>query len=178
LQISVPFKCMKTSSRTARSVRFGTIPILNGNMYGESYRASHQSADIVADYEPLRSGLCAALWREVEQRPSIDPNSGISPPVSDRQQQFLPAASNGAVLRPRHEHSAPAIAQPRLGELTGLGTQPRGGAFHGGPVRTHPSNVREGPAKSSLTPTTWKVPSGLLAPLVDGFRWPKDLPGV
>ncbi len=42
--------------------------MLNGNTFGESYRASHQSEDIVADYvNTFEVGYCAALWREVEQ---------------------------------------------------------------------------------------------------------------
>jgi SAM-dependent methyltransferase len=46
----------------------GTPPMLNGDSLSESYRASHQSADIVADYvSTFEVGYCAALWRKVEQ---------------------------------------------------------------------------------------------------------------
>ncbi|KZD21338.1 class I SAM-dependent DNA methyltransferase [Tardiphaga robiniae] len=42
--------------------------MLNGDTSSESYRASHQSADIVADYaKTFEVGYCAALWRNVEQ---------------------------------------------------------------------------------------------------------------
>ncbi|WP_371420885.1 class I SAM-dependent methyltransferase [Tardiphaga sp.] len=40
----------------------------NIDAYSESYRASHQSADIVADYiDTFEVGYCAALWRKIEQ---------------------------------------------------------------------------------------------------------------
>ncbi|KAA0076367.1 class I SAM-dependent methyltransferase [Tardiphaga sp. P9-11] len=42
--------------------------MLDGNTYSESYRASHQSSDIVVDYvNTFEVGYCAALWRKVEQ---------------------------------------------------------------------------------------------------------------
>jgi predicted TPR repeat methyltransferase len=42
--------------------------MLNGDMLSERCRASHQSADIVADYvSTFEVGHCAALWRKVEQ---------------------------------------------------------------------------------------------------------------
>jgi SAM-dependent methyltransferase len=42
--------------------------MFNGDTYSESYRASHQSAAIVADYvSTFEVGYCAALWRKVEQ---------------------------------------------------------------------------------------------------------------
>jgi SAM-dependent methyltransferase len=42
--------------------------MLNGDTLSERYRASHQSADIVADYvSTFEVGHCAALWRKVEQ---------------------------------------------------------------------------------------------------------------
>ena len=42
--------------------------MLSGDTFSESYRVSHQSADIVADYvSTFEVGYCAALWRKVEQ---------------------------------------------------------------------------------------------------------------
>jgi SAM-dependent methyltransferase len=42
--------------------------MLNGDTSSESYRASHQSVDIVADYvSTFELGHCAALWQKVEQ---------------------------------------------------------------------------------------------------------------
>ena len=42
--------------------------MLNRDTFSENYRASHQSAEIVADYvDTFEVGYCAALWRKVEQ---------------------------------------------------------------------------------------------------------------
>jgi SAM-dependent methyltransferase len=42
--------------------------MLSGDTFSESYRVSHQSADIVADYvSTFEVGYCAALWRKLEQ---------------------------------------------------------------------------------------------------------------
>src|ERR1700716_3147410 len=42
--------------------------MLSGDTFSESYRVSHRSADIVADYvSTFEVGYCAALWRKVEQ---------------------------------------------------------------------------------------------------------------
>ncbi len=46
--------------------------MLNSDSFNESYRASHRSADIVADYvRTFELGYCAALWRDVE-RPLLE----------------------------------------------------------------------------------------------------------
>ncbi|WNV12809.1 class I SAM-dependent methyltransferase [Tardiphaga sp. 709] len=56
----------------SRRSAHGTHPMLNGDTYSESYRASHQPADIVADYvSTFEVGYCSALWRNVE-RPLLE----------------------------------------------------------------------------------------------------------
>jgi hypothetical protein len=96
---------MKTSSRTVRSVRFGTIPILNGNMYGESYRASHQSADIVPTMNPFEVGYarrCGA--KSNSARPSI-PTAGFL-------HLFLTGNSNFCPRLPTARYCGPATSTP------------------------------------------------------------------
>lgn len=46
--------------------------MLDEDASGESYRESHQSTDVVADYaDTFEAGYCAALWRDVE-RPLLE----------------------------------------------------------------------------------------------------------
>src|SRR6266536_6225380 len=69
--------------------------MLNGNTFGESYRASHRSEDIVADYvKTFEVGYCAALWREVEQ-PLLE---------SMAIRKGVPAAQGPGIIRREFSH--------------------------------------------------------------------------
>lgn len=60
--------------------------MFEGDMLGESYRASHQSTDIVAEYiSTFEVGYCAALWRKVE-KPLLE---SILRPLGGRERTIL-----------------------------------------------------------------------------------------